>query len=170
VVGPSSTRTSAFAGRVVVAFAAGVTLIAITHAGLGAGHPAGYLTSVAAGADTTVGGQSSPPAAAAATTMFKISGSVKGLFPGSSVPLVLSIVNPQSYPIVVSSITTRVGKTNRPGCSSTFLSVAPFSGAIAVAAKGSAAVIVSVTLSHAAPNACEGAVFPLKYSGSAVGQ
>jgi hypothetical protein len=96
--------------------------------------------------------------------VFTISGSVGGLYPGLSTQLVLTVVNSQSYKIVVTSITTRVGAP-KAGCSASNLIVGAFAGDLKVKAHESAELSVPVALSHAAPDACQGAVFPLTYSG-----
>jgi hypothetical protein len=95
---------------------------------------------------------------------FRIGGSVGGLYPGFSTQLVLTVVNSQSYKIVVTSITTRVGAP-KAGCSASNLIVGAFTGHLKVKAHKSAQLSVPVTLSHAAPDACQGVVFPLTYSG-----
>lgn len=107
-----------------------------------------------------------PTGAASPKPGFRISGSVGGLYPGDSAPLMLTVTNPQQFAIVVTSIATTAGSPN-PGCVAGYLTVAGFSGQLTVAAQGSGQISVPVTLSHAAPNACQGAIFPLTYSGSA---
>ena len=99
-------------------------------------------------------------------TGFQISGSVGGLYPGETAPLMLRVTNPQPFAIVVTSIATTAGSPN-PGCLASYLTVAGFSGQLTVAAQSSGQISVPVTLSHAAPNACQGASFPLTYTGSA---
>jgi hypothetical protein len=97
---------------------------------------------------------------------FRIGGSVAGLYPGLTTGLVLTVVNPQHYAIVVTSITTKVGMP-KAGCDASNLTVSAFSGHLKVGARRAAQLSVPVTLIHAAPDACQGAVFPLKYSGLA---
>jgi hypothetical protein len=97
---------------------------------------------------------------------FRIGGSVGGLYPGSSALLTLTVTNPFHFAIVVTSITTAVGSPI-PGCTQSNLSVGAFTGGLRVDPVGSAQVTVPVTLSHAAPDACQGVVFPLEYSGLA---
>jgi hypothetical protein len=95
---------------------------------------------------------------------FRIGGSIGGLYPGVVTHLVLSVVNPQRYALVITSISTTVG-TPKTGCSATNLSVGSFSGHVKVKAHRSVQVAVQVSLAHAAPDACQGALFPLQYSG-----
>jgi hypothetical protein len=97
---------------------------------------------------------------------FTIGGSVGGLFPGASKQLVLHVANPQHFAIVVTRIQTTVESPSQ-SCSGSYFTVPAFAGQLRVPAEGHAEVTVTVTLSHAAPDACQGAVFPLRYSGSA---
>jgi hypothetical protein len=97
---------------------------------------------------------------------FTIAGSIGGLWPGHSAPLVLTVYNPQPFTIDVRSISTVVG-TPKTGCTASNLTVAGFAGRLYVPAGGMAHLSVPVALIHAAPDACQGAVFPLTYSGFA---
>ncbi|MGO9559107.1 MAG: hypothetical protein ACLPQS_16435 [Acidimicrobiales bacterium] len=97
---------------------------------------------------------------------FKIAGSTKGLYPGGRVPLVLKVTNPDSFAIVVTSLTVRVGRAG-PRCRGANVSIPAFSGRLKVAAHKSARVTLHATLLHSAPNGCEGARFPLHYRGRA---
>jgi hypothetical protein len=98
---------------------------------------------------------------------FGIAGSVKGLYPGLTKPLRLTLTNPQHFAIVVTSVTVAVGNASQ-GCKAANIAVTHFSGRRRVAAKGSARVKLEITLVHKAPDACQGAVFPLRYRGRAV--
>jgi hypothetical protein len=122
-------------------------------------------------ADTLVlsgNGTAGAPAATSAATAgsFRISGSVAGLYPGAQLPLVLTVTNPERFAIVVSSLSVAVGPA-MPGCGAANLTATSFAGRLHVPALGTAAVSVQVTLAHSAPNACQGAVFPLHYTGLA---
>jgi hypothetical protein len=110
------------------------------------------------------------PSSAAVTTAaarpFGIAGSVGGLYPGRAEPLVLKVTNPYPFAIVVTSLATTVGAAG-VGCGGGYLAVPAFSGQMTVLGSGSAHVSVTVKLAHSAPNACQGRVFPLKFSGVA---
>jgi hypothetical protein len=138
------------------AFAVGVAAVLI------------LLTAAHSSRATLRGSGASTAAAATAATpgTFRISGSVGGLYPGGSAQLVLTVANPQHFAIVVTSISTAVGSPT-PGCAASFLHVAAFAGALTVGAESAAQVSVPVVLDHAAPDACQGAVFPLQYAGVA---
>lgn len=97
---------------------------------------------------------------------FTISGKVGGLYPGAVRSLKLTVTNHESFAIIVTSLTTTAGAA-RAGCGAANLKVASFSGRLKVPAKGKAGTSVHVTMAHSAPNACQGAAFPLRYSGQA---
>ena len=112
-------------------------------------------------------GPKARPFANGSAGSFRIGGATGGLYPGDSKLLVLTVINPQHFAIRVTSIATTVGSAG-PGCAAQNLTVAEFTGDLTVIALGSAQIAVPVTLKHAAPNACQGAVFPLDYTGLAV--
>lgn len=103
----------------------------------------------------------------AAAGSFRISGNVAGLYPGAHFPLVLTVTNPEHFAIVVTTLSVAVGNA-KPGCGAANLTATSFSGHLPVPASGTAATKVKVTLAHSAPNACQGAVFPLRYTGVAI--
>jgi hypothetical protein len=106
------------------------------------------------------------PAALSAAARFSITGQVSGLYPGRTAPLVLTVTNPLKFEIFVVSLSTTVG-TASPGCAAGNLAVSSFSGHAGVPANGSATIAVSVTMTHSAPDGCQGVTFPLHYSGLA---
>jgi hypothetical protein len=70
---------------------------------------------------------------AAARRIFRVSGSVGGLYPGRKLPLVLTITNPQRYAITVTAITTKVGNASA-ACFAMYLTVSSFTGSLHLAA------------------------------------
>ena len=99
---------------------------------------------------------------------FSIAGGLTGLYPGLTAPLVLTLSNPGQTQITVTSVTTSVGDASA-SCPAADVSVSAFSGRLVVPAHGSAALTVSATMAHTAPDACQGAVFPFTYTGQATG-
>jgi hypothetical protein len=97
---------------------------------------------------------------------FLISGAVGSMYPGLAKPLVLVVFNPNNVGIKVQSITTTVANASS-ACPASDLLVNSFAGNQFVGAGGQATVTVTATMSHAAPDSCQGALFPLSYSGSA---
>jgi hypothetical protein len=100
---------------------------------------------------------------------FRIAGSVGGLYPGKTALLVLTVTNFEPFAIVVQSLSVSVGNANT-GCTASSVSVTGFTGALAVPKLGTAMATVQFTLLHSAPDACQGAVFALTYSGEATKQ
>ncbi len=94
-----------------------------------------------------------------------VSGSVSGLYPGATLPLPLTIVNASRTPVTVTSVTTSVANASRQ-CKKANLVVTAFTGGeLVVPAGGHAVVTVAATMVTAAGNACQGAVFALRYHG-----
>lgn len=122
-------------------------------------------SSFASGSVVSGSGESGQtPSAQAAASVFKIAGHDKGLYPGATVPLILTVTNPQTYAITVTSIKTDVHQPLTT-CASTYLTVSLFSGSVQIPAGQHTTVKVFATLSHHAPNACQGTLFPLQYAG-----
>jgi hypothetical protein len=113
------------------------------------------------GAEMTSGQPTSTTARA-----FRISGSAAKLYPGLTVPLVLTVTNLRLFPLVVTSLTVSAGDASG-ACVAANLSVNSFSGHLLVPAGGTAKTTLQVAMNHAAPDACQGAKFPLRYSGTA---
>jgi hypothetical protein len=101
---------------------------------------------------------------AVASGSFKITGKLTGLYPGLTKALALTVTNPQSFAIVVTSIVTKVQNASAT-CTAPNLAVSAFSGQLSVPALGSAKTSVLAKLAQGAPNPCIGATFPLVYSG-----
>lgn len=99
---------------------------------------------------------------------FTISGKVLGLYPGKTLPLTLTVTNPNKFSITVTSSTTSISNASS-ACTAPHLKVTSFSGSLVVGALNSAKVKVNTTLLHSAPNACQGVEFPLHYTGSGTG-
>jgi hypothetical protein len=100
----------------------------------------------------------------AAKYQFSIGGAVGGMYPGRSQPLKLFVYNPNKVAITVTSIATTVLNASTK-CSAANLHVTGFSGNLAVPAGSLASTTVTAAMAHAAPDFCQGAVFPLQYSG-----
>jgi hypothetical protein len=117
------------------------------------------------GLTSSPGSKSSPASPQSkAHGSFGIAGSVKGLYPGLSTPLVLTVSNRQSFTVVVTSITTAVTGASA-SCPVSMLSVSTFSGKLSVPAMGSAKTSVVVRMLRSAPDACISANFWLAYRG-----
>ena len=119
------------------------------------------------GANALAGlGSSSSMPASAVPPAFTIRGSVGGLYPGSARQLTLALTNNKNFAIVVTSVSTQVGDASAT-CVAANLSVAQFVGHLTIAGGRTGNVVVSVLMSHGAPDACQGATFPMQYTGLA---
>lgn len=102
---------------------------------------------------------------------------VSGLFPGSIKPITVTFRNPNAFPIYVTSarvatVTLRASGTSQPACNADDLVKGShvFQGAgLRVPAKESVTTdLVTLTLRHAAPNACQGASWSFNVTAQAV--
>lgn len=100
---------------------------------------------------------------------FTITGQVSGLAPGVTRPLQLTLQNTQSFDIIVKAVTVTVGNSDRVGCSATNATATGFTGSLTVPKNGTAVLSsLSVRMIADPANACQGARFPLTYTGTAV--
>jgi hypothetical protein len=99
---------------------------------------------------------------------FTISGSAGGLMPGSPTPLRVTVANPESQAIRLTSVTATAGSAGS-ACPASLLTISTFSGTpeTIVAGRGQAVIELTVKLSAQAPNACKKVSFPLTYAGKA---
>jgi len=97
---------------------------------------------------------------------FRIAGSAAKLYPGATVPLVLTVTNPQKFVIVVTSLTVKVSNASAK-CAGTNLTVSAFAGKLSVPAHASAKATLHLSMHFGALDACEGAKFPLSFHGLA---
>jgi hypothetical protein len=95
-----------------------------------------------------------------------VTGSVDGLFPGSSTQLPVRIHNRHAFAVVVRSVTVRVGAARR-GCPARVVRVGPFRGRLVVAARGERLVRLKLSMLKTSPDACRGARFPLRFRAAA---
>jgi hypothetical protein len=91
-----------------------------------------------------------------------VSGSVRGLYPGARLRLRLRVRNARGFPIRVVSLKVRVGNASR-GCRRRQLRIGRFRPSLVVPAHRSRRTALPVTMLRTAPDACKGAVFPLRF-------
>lgn len=97
---------------------------------------------------------------------FTISGSLTGLAPGLTKPLVLTITNPNQQAITVQALTVTPLSANA-GCTADKLTAGAFTP-LQVPGRSSRTTSITIRLSPAASDACKGVTWPLTYSGTAV--
>lgn len=99
---------------------------------------------------------------------FDIGGEIAGLYPGVEATLDAEVTNPHSFPIRVTSVSADVLPAG-PGCSGAVLDVGEYDDGVVVPASSSTTVPLLVTMDADAPDACQGAAWPLRFTGTAVG-
>lgn len=97
---------------------------------------------------------------------FTIAGNVTGLYPGAVRPLVLTLTNPNNFPIQVASFAATVAGVT--GCAASNVRVDALAPGVVIPANGSTTATVQVRMADSPPNACQHATFGLTYSGTAV--
>lgn len=99
---------------------------------------------------------------------FTIVGNAVGLYPGGTVQLPLTFTNPNQNDIRVTSVTVSVTGSSRPSCGASNLRTSSYSGpGFVVPGNGSGSISLPLTMSHAAPDACQNVTFTLSYGGRA---
>ena len=100
-----------------------------------------------------------------------LEGTISGLYPGATEELPLLVVNPSQATVLLERLTITAGTPDRPGCPADAI----FIGSPATRGAGSTdlaltiepdrtiAISVPVGMVPGAPEACQGATFPLRY-------
>ena len=99
---------------------------------------------------------------------YTISGQVEGLFPGADATLDARVTNP--HPVTIRVISTGVTVLDaNPTCPASMLDVGGSGATFDVPPGGTMTVPLAVRMSRSAPDACQGATWPLEFTGTAVG-
>jgi hypothetical protein len=106
------------------------------------------------------------PELALASSALTVVGSVEGLRPGVPAELVLTVENADSRDVVVRRLTAEVSGGGTPSCPSSALSITPWTGQLAVAARGHARQPLAVLLDPTA--GCEDVRWELRYTADGV--
>ncbi len=106
-----------------------------------------------------------PSVATAATQEFTLSASVDGLFPRADIEAPVTVHNPLPYAIAVHTADVIVGSASS-SCPATNLTAQSFVGDVTIPRGGTAAVTIRMQMPASAPNACQGATFPLTFVAS----
>jgi hypothetical protein len=92
----------------------------------------------------------------------KITGGVRGLYPGARARLRLRVRNLRGYPIRLVALKVRVGNASK-GCRRRQLRISRLRGKPVVRAHRTRRIVLRVTMLRSAPDACKGAVFRLRF-------
>jgi hypothetical protein len=97
---------------------------------------------------------------------FTLSGHVSGLYPGARRRLTIVIRNHSRRPLRIRSVTARVRDAG-PACRGRNLRISRFRGRLRLRARRARRIAVTVLMRPDAPDACQGARFPLVFRGRA---
>lgn len=98
---------------------------------------------------------------------FTITGSVEGLYPGANTMLPLRVRNNNGFAMVVRELDVATTQTDRAGCATSSVLPTGFDGSVRVNAKSAVTIPVPVRMLQTVTDACQGASFTLRYSGTA---
>ena len=103
--------------------------------------------------------------AGAADTQFTLTTNYTGLYPDADVTVPVTVHNPLAYDLAVHTANVGVGDASS-GCGAGYLEASSFSGDVVVPAHGDATIPIRMHMLASAPDACQGATFPLRFIGS----
>jgi hypothetical protein len=104
--------------------------------------------------------------ATAADQQFTLTADFVGLYPNAHVTVPVTVHNPNDFDLAVHTATVEVQDAS-PACPSTNLEAASFVGDVVVRAGGDGVVPLRMHMPSSAPDACQGASFPLVFTASA---
>jgi hypothetical protein len=104
--------------------------------------------------------------ASAAEQDFTLSVHYAGLYPDSDTIVAVTVHNPQSFPLHVHTAVVHVDDAS-PACRAENLVAHSFTGDIVVPADADGSIPIRFQMPAAAPDACQGATFPLTFAASA---
>jgi hypothetical protein len=120
---------------------------------------------VAFAAWTSTGTGTATATAGSAKSLQVTAGAAAGLFPTGSVTVPVTVTNPNPYKVALSAVEVTGISTSTPGCSSGTVTGTDLTGLTGatnvIAPSASLTKDVTVTMSNAAENACQGASFSL---------
>ncbi|MGZ6926799.1 MAG: hypothetical protein ACXVJF_08770 [Acidimicrobiia bacterium] len=104
-----------------------------------------------------------PTGASAADEQFTLTTTYVGLFPNADVSVPVTVHNPRDYVLAVHTAAVTVGDAG-PGCDASNLVAESFRGDVLVAARRDATIPIHMHMPADAPDACQGATFPLTFT------
>ena len=88
-----------------------------------------------------------------AATNYSATGSAAGLYPGASVPMVITVANSDTKQITVQTLNA-LFTSPVAACKASYFSLAPYKSKLVVKARSSGTVTLAVTMAKTAPQAC----------------
>ncbi len=107
------------------------------------------------------------PAAAAhaADEQFTLTTAYSGLYPNADVSVPVTVHNPHGYELAVHAAGVTVGDAG-PACPAANLEASSFAGDVVAPPHGDATIPIRMHMPASAPDACQGATFPLHFTAS----
>jgi LPXTG-motif cell wall-anchored protein len=107
------------------------------------------------------------PAAAAHAVdeQFTLTADYAGLFPNAEVSVPVTVRNPHGYELAVHTADVVVGDAG-PSCPAANLEASSYAGDVVAPPHGDATIPVRMHMLATAPDACQGATFPLRFTAS----
>lgn len=99
-------------------------------------------------------------------SVFRVSGHVKGLFPGRERTMRAEVANPNGFPIVLTRVRATVSSED-PGCAAKNVKVTPWRGSARIGAHAHRRIKLVVRMMRRTPDACQGERFRLRFGGAA---
>lgn len=99
---------------------------------------------------------------------FTVAGEIVGLYPGAVRTLDATVTNPYPFAIRVSSVAVVVDDAG-PNCPAAMLEVGGSVGSVEVAGRATGTVPLEVRMQLMAPDACQGATWPLRFTAIGLG-
>ena len=99
----------------------------------------------------------------AADVQFTLTASYTGLYPDAEASVPVTVHNPATYDLAVHTADVRVGDAS-PGCPAANLEAASYSGDVVAPAQRDATIPIRMHMLASAPDACQGATFPLSFT------
>jgi hypothetical protein len=100
--------------------------------------------------------------AAAADEEFTVTARYSGLYPGADTAVPVTVENPFAYDLAVESAAVVVGDASA-GCPAANVVAHSFAGRVTVPARSRADLPIRMQMPATAPDACQGATFPLTF-------
>jgi len=97
--------------------------------------------------------------------LFSITGGASGLYPGDTGQLLVTVSNPNGYDINIYTVSVTAQPANG-SCGASNLQITPYSGTWLIPKKISATRTLDIQMLSAAPNSCQGGIFPLAITAS----
>jgi LPXTG-motif cell wall-anchored protein len=106
----------------------------------------------------------------AADTQFTLTTNYTGLYPDADVSVPVTVHNPLDYDLAVHTARVHVGDAN-PDCTAQYLEASSYAGDVVAPSQSDATIVIRMHMLASAPDACQGATFPLSFvaSGAPVG-